>query len=536
MQAPTHATFSLVFVILAGTGLGLGLTPATAAFAILGALCPDIDTPMSWIGRLARPLAARLERRFGHRTVTHSVLGLALATLLFTPLAFLNPHWPVAFALGYLSHLLIDAVNKSGTPLFYPSPLRAVFPGYEARRITVGSPAETVLLGALIVVLVLLLPLHQMGFTRALHALTRTTAGAITDFRAWQGRHEVWADVEGTFQPAGRRVSQRYRVLGIANESTLVVLDPTTQKIHAVGTSQDANIYPATIRAHAGQAITVETRQVTLTQRLLRDLLREVPPDGETFLHGTVKTTDAVLLKPDPEQYEVLKPGLHALELRYARPRDLKDPQVGTLFVVSGLVLVQTIRPADPAMAVTGPSAAEPAQAPEFDDVTELFITHVTDRARELLVHEGDRIAKGQLLARLTWRDPELERRREHAEAVLEEKQATLTLEARKVRLARALVQAQLAVSDAAAREEAALLHAQEAVAQARREVDRLAEEARRAREVRAPVDGQVLTLRVHVIHGSEGTAMLRLLYARRGGDRMAAGTEGLTATPERRP
>jgi hypothetical protein len=62
MHAPTHATFSLVFVILAGTGLGLLLTPATAAFAILGALLPDIDTPMSWIGRLARPLAARLER------------------------------------------------------------------------------------------------------------------------------------------------------------------------------------------------------------------------------------------------------------------------------------------------------------------------------------------------------------------------------------------------------------------------------------------------------------------------------------------
>jgi biotin carboxyl carrier protein len=344
--------------------------------------------------------------------------------------------------------------------------------------------------------------------------------------------------VEGTFQPAGRRVSQRYRVLGIANESTLVVLDPATQKVHAVGTTRDANIFPGTIRAHAGQAIRVETRQVTVTQQLLRELLREVPRDGETYLHGMVKTTDAVLVKPDPEQYEVLKPGLHALELRYARPRDFEDPSVATLFVVSGLVLVQTIRSADPAMAVTGPSAAEPAQpaSPEFDDVTELFITHVTDRARELLVHEGDRIAKGQLVARLTWRDPELERRREHAEAQLEEKQAALTLEARKLRLARALVKAQLAVPDAAAREEAALLHAQEAVTQARREVDRLAEEAGRAREVRAPVDGQVLTLRVHVIHGSEGTAMLRLLYARRGGDKMAAGTEGLTATPERHP
>ena len=89
-----------------------------------------------------------------------------------------------------------------------------------------------------------------------------------------------------------------------------MVLDPVTQKVHAVGPTKEANIYPAKIRAHAGRAITVETRQITLTQQLLRDLLREVPPDGETFFHGTVKTTDAVLVKPNPEQYEVLKPGL----------------------------------------------------------------------------------------------------------------------------------------------------------------------------------------------------------------------------------
>lgn len=91
MQPPTHATFSLVFVILTGTALGLVLTPVTAAFAILGALLPDIDTPMSWIGRFAQPLAARLERRFGHRAVTHSLLGLVGVT---PPLAVITPLAP----------------------------------------------------------------------------------------------------------------------------------------------------------------------------------------------------------------------------------------------------------------------------------------------------------------------------------------------------------------------------------------------------------------------------------------------------------
>jgi multidrug efflux pump subunit AcrA (membrane-fusion protein) len=69
------------------------------------------------------------------------------------------------------------------------------------------------------------------------------------------------------------------------------------------------------------------------------------------------------------------------------------------------------------------------------------------------------------------------------------------------------------AAPGALAKAEADLLAARESVAEARRALARLADEARRLAEVRAPVDGQVLSVRVHVIHGSEGTAALRLLY-----------------------
>ena len=145
MRAPTHATFGFVFTIAAGTVLGLALTPAVAACVLLGALLPDIDTPTSWIGRCCRPLAGWLERRVGHRTLTHSLLGLALATLPTLTLAWVDWHWPLAFALGYLSHLLVDAANPPGVPLLYPSPVRAVFPGRESLRPAEGSRGEAVL-------------------------------------------------------------------------------------------------------------------------------------------------------------------------------------------------------------------------------------------------------------------------------------------------------------------------------------------------------------------------------------------------------
>ena len=510
MRAPTHAVFGLGFTIATGTVLGVVLTPAVATAAVLGALLPDVDTPTSPAGRVCPPFARWLERRVGHRTLTHSGVGLGLASIPALPLVWIDGHWLLAFALGYLSHLLVDAANPPGVPLFYPSPVRAVFPGREALRPAEGSRGEAILCAGFLLGLAVLWPIHLVGFTRALHVFTRTTGGAIADFRRWEGTREVWADLDGLFRLSQRRVRQRVRILGVANISTLIVLDPATGTVHTVGPAESANVYPSGIVAQPGRPIRVETRPVTLTQQLLRDLLREVPPDGETFFHGILRTPDTPALKPDPEAYETLKAGLGALELRFARPRDLEDPQLGSLFVLSGLVLVQTIRPAD---VTPAPANASPPRAPEFDDVTELFIARLTDPGRELLVREGERVQRGQLLARLTWKDPELERQRQHAVAQLAERQAALALRQAAVGQAHALVAAQLAPSGSLARAEADLLTAREAAVQARRELDRLAEEARHVTEVRAPVDGQVLTLRVHVIHGSEGTAVLRLLY-----------------------
>jgi multidrug efflux pump subunit AcrA (membrane-fusion protein) len=147
--------------------------------------------------------------------------------------------------------------------------------------------------------------------------------------------------------------------------------------------------------------------------------------------------------------------------------------------------------------------------------VTELFIAHLTDPVRELLIREGDRVQAGQLLARVTWREPELERKRQTAHAELAEREATVALREAATAEARALVAAGLAAVGTLARAEADHQAARDAVAQARRALDQLADEARRASEIRSPVDGQVLSLRLHVIHASEGTAAVRLLYRR---------------------
>ena len=112
------------------------LTPDTMAplaiCAALGTLLPDLDANSSTIKhlRVARiqpfaPLSVLLSRDWGHRGMTHSLIGLSAFAVLVSPLVIIWS-WPIwaALCLGYISHLAADACTKSGIPLLHPRKTR----------------------------------------------------------------------------------------------------------------------------------------------------------------------------------------------------------------------------------------------------------------------------------------------------------------------------------------------------------------------------------------------------------------------------
>lgn len=122
---------------------GAPVEPVGLALAALGALLPDIDHPHSWVGRrvpwLSWPLAAVL----GHRGVTHSLVAIALGLVV---LLAGGAGWLTApIVVGYLSHLVADALTPAGVPLLWPSP--RVF---SARLFQTGSLLEHVFVVAII--------------------------------------------------------------------------------------------------------------------------------------------------------------------------------------------------------------------------------------------------------------------------------------------------------------------------------------------------------------------------------------------------
>jgi len=78
MTAPNHIvggfTFTGIFAAIGGINIlqDYRLIP----IILFASLLPDIDHTKSIIGKLFFPLARAINRKYGHRTITHSVIVL----------------------------------------------------------------------------------------------------------------------------------------------------------------------------------------------------------------------------------------------------------------------------------------------------------------------------------------------------------------------------------------------------------------------------------------------------------------------------
>ena len=127
---------------MAGYSLLVGEAPPLYTYpaAVISSWLPDVDNPRSRLGNglsrmknptlnfLTRPVSWALRvasftlfRTVGHRTLTHSLFGVALFTTLVSPAAALSPDLFAALVTGYVSHLVADSLNKKGVPLLWPA-------------------------------------------------------------------------------------------------------------------------------------------------------------------------------------------------------------------------------------------------------------------------------------------------------------------------------------------------------------------------------------------------------------------------------
>lgn len=159
MTARTHdvvAFASLLTLAAYSPPSSLNVTTAFACVIgnVIGALIPDMDQASNRLWDLfpAGDHVGKIFRRifFKHRTLSHSILG---AVLIYKGLEWLLPRLLNAeyvnvgaiFAsimIGYVSHLLADAVTKDGIPLFFPFSYEIGIPPIKVLRIRTDSWVE----------------------------------------------------------------------------------------------------------------------------------------------------------------------------------------------------------------------------------------------------------------------------------------------------------------------------------------------------------------------------------------------------------
>jgi len=114
MTAVTHYAFSYLVCSAMGCDHTTALTAST--FSLL----PDIDHPQSLIGRLFPGVSKYILRKYGHRSVTHSVFAILALCVLLLPVLLFSGMFYAASVFAFSSHIFIDLFNRSGVRLFSP--------------------------------------------------------------------------------------------------------------------------------------------------------------------------------------------------------------------------------------------------------------------------------------------------------------------------------------------------------------------------------------------------------------------------------
>jgi membrane-bound metal-dependent hydrolase YbcI (DUF457 family) len=386
---------------------------ATIAAVAIAANLADVDTAYSHVGRLLWPLARFIERKWGHRTVTHSLLAVGLLAAFsyvvgggfFLSLPWLWPWVPVAYA----SHLFVDMIagGRTGVPLLWPNPTR-----FWIADVTPNSGGERLMALGLAVLCVIPLRVTDFSPSRLLHRYAKTIDFAFQDYRAYQGRYVIYAHVTGTFNLTNRQVDRRFEIIGTGYGYNLVLRDTADPDLtlYTASPGSDANIHVKSILVERGEPVTTRSEELFLQNQPLADLQPTLdtltPGAWSVFISGQIVT--AAALPEDQAQTRfgrITAAGRDSYRLDYLTPADISS-LAAVRADYADLVIVATYTQSGRTLLLPGfvtpiPTVTPTPTSTPTANLVAVRVAHVYDPTAEILIRPGDVITRGQLLANL---------------------------------------------------------------------------------------------------------------------------------------
>lgn len=305
-MALTHAALAA-----AGSTIILGsIDPLTIAGAILGSQLPDLDTSTSSLGQILFPVSRWIEKRYAHRTVTHSFLATIAIALILVPIGlysgFLLPL--IAVPIGHLIACFSDCFTKQGVQLFYPKPVWCVAGANPNRRITTGSPAEYWILCSAIAVFLFTAQAMSSGGLGAQFAQSVGLSGnvAAKQFTEKSASQHLWAEIKGSFTTTRTRADGRYFVAGLDGKEFILVNEKGFYRT-------EKQILTQSVKLDSGTSATTSTQVILFRDDEIDSKLSQVAqshPNSLILLTGNLRIDS-----PDSVQHEQKADRLATLSL-----------------------------------------------------------------------------------------------------------------------------------------------------------------------------------------------------------------------------
>lgn len=344
MMGVTHCAISAAVV-----GLALSsIDPAVLAVAVAASQIPDIDTSTSSIGQILWPISRWIEKRYPHRSVTHSLLftiALGLVSIALWYRYQFDIKLAIALPLGHLAACFSDTFTKAGVQLFWPSPLWCVCGLNPKRRLTTGGPGEYwVLLGAVIAIGINIALHNSGGLTQLTAESLGLRSGIVDSYQQSASTKQVWAIVEGTFIADSSNASGKYFIVSqVGNEFVLL----NRSGIYQTGVTHQIDVRKLTTEV----GVSAQQQLLPLTfaeEEILPKLISiaQSHPKALILLSGqvTIDSPEEVSIAPTPGQLETIKLAGNQLSLNYCPLSQILNKLI--LQFGSGSIELKIITPA----------------------------------------------------------------------------------------------------------------------------------------------------------------------------------------------
>ncbi len=334
-------------------------------------MLPDIDLPTSWLGRIFFFISEPIERTFGHRTITHSLLFTLLITACIyaaEKASFVYPHTTSLFLMAYVSHILLDTCTIQGAKMFYPISSRdCVFP-YDPRspysyRMKSGSRADTILFFFFAVLLIPLYFFASNGFERLIRITQKTPQAALRDYYELSTSHIVFADVDAVNTLTHERINGRFELVGIRDPNTLLFSSGTNVYTLGENPAMD-NFMSNSVVCIPGPAARTAVVSVNLAGQMLSSLKNFTSPTGQTRFFGSLEADRRVELPQSFDRFNTISSYGTILKFDHATYDDIQKFSLENVLVIRGQLTIKTITEESPNLPVPKSHFPDPRDDP----------------------------------------------------------------------------------------------------------------------------------------------------------------------------